>query len=115
MKHYQTKPTFIAPPPPPAVPMRRLLEERKAVLELQVRARLRSAREGDTSADVKALSAALRTVKAQIAKLDQKTTAQGEAHAAAPDNSPRRLSSASGPFLDQRHSSETIKQRTEWA
>ena len=81
MKHYQTKPTHIAPPPPPAVPMRRLLEERKATLELQVAARLRAAREGGVPADVKALSAALRTVKCQIAKLDQKPAAQGEAHA----------------------------------
>ena len=80
MKHYQPAPTHIAPPPLPAVPMRRLLEERKATLELQVAARLRAAREGGVPADVKALSAALRTVKRQIAKLDQKPTAQGEAH-----------------------------------
>jgi hypothetical protein len=61
--------------------MRRLLEERKATLELQVRARLQTAREADASADVKALSATLRSVKAQIAKLDQKPAAQGGAHA----------------------------------
>jgi chaperonin GroEL (HSP60 family) len=61
--------------------MRRLLEERKATLELQVAARLRAAREGGAQADVKALSAALRTVKRQIAKLDTKPAIQGEAYA----------------------------------
>ena len=81
MKHYQTKPIVTAPPAPAAVPMRRLLEDRKIVLEAQVRSRLRAAREDILSgaADVKALSAALRSVKAKIAALPKPTPGESDA------------------------------------
>jgi uncharacterized protein (UPF0335 family) len=48
--------------------MRRLLEERKAGLEAQVKERFRAARANGATADVKMLSATLRALKRQIAK-----------------------------------------------
>ncbi len=52
----------------PVVGMRRLLEERKAGLEAQVKERFRAARANGATADVKMLSATLRALKRQIAK-----------------------------------------------
>jgi hypothetical protein len=47
--------------------MRNLLALRKEALEGQIAERLRAARIGGTTADVRALSAILRAVKAQLA------------------------------------------------
>ena len=79
MKHYQTKPVFTAPPPPPTVSKRRLLEDRKAALELEIRDRLRSARTSVFPANVKSLSAALRKVKADLAAIKPKITGATDA------------------------------------
>jgi len=68
MKHFAPPVTHVATSTP-VVSKRRLLEDRKRGLERMVSARLAAARRGCTTADVRELSAALRKVKAEIAKL----------------------------------------------
>jgi hypothetical protein len=67
-RHYEAQPTHTVAAVP-AVSKRAVLLDRKAGLEEMVRSRLAAAGHVKGAADVRELSAALRRVKAEIAKL----------------------------------------------
>ncbi len=67
MKSYAVQAKFLRAPLP-VVGMKTLLEQRKLGLQAQVAERHRQARATGTTANVKLLSATLRTIKAQIAR-----------------------------------------------
>jgi hypothetical protein len=68
MRHYGAK-ADRAPLAAPATTKRAVLQGRKRGLELMISSRLAAARRRGETADVKDLSACLRGVKAEIAKL----------------------------------------------
>ena len=69
VKHYAPAPAHLGQPAVPARSMRALLESRRGALQAMIRERHRQAREHHKAADVKMLSATLRVVKSQIARL----------------------------------------------